>query len=410
MSARSGAEFAVLMPAGTPDYSKLSFKELKQAMASAYARLTEIAHLHGAFVGAQNMFVTVGDVTRGAQLLADQGWQGQADEAAAAAVTRNVEYYGASHLAARHTATATHRLVEATRYHHAQMQQLNQVDSGYHASLAASGHNPFVAAQEHQRRVQHNQQTHAEAVEHATALDAQGRECSQQMRSAGWPRIRSSDNNAPPPRTLPQPQPKTGPVGPGPGLPTPTPVQPRPQPVGPRTSPIPGPGRDPSGHVIDPGATNPAGLVVPAAATTPAGGFGSGGSPSVSLGSVPAGGSLAGAGSGLAAGGLAGGLARGWPGGAEREPAGSSAAFGADEPELPRGAASELGGRTAATGALAEEEAAGTRGMYPMGGAGGRRGKDDEERKLPDYLEELGDVWGAEGQFGVPPVLGEEGQ
>jgi hypothetical protein len=58
-------------------------------------------------------------------------------------------------------------------------------------------------------------------------------------------------------------------------------------------------------------------------------------------------------------------------------------------------------------GAVLGEE--GGRGMYgPMGGYGRRR-DDDEEHRVPDYLEELDDPWGNGADLtAVPPVIGEE--
>ena len=63
-----------------------------------------------------------------------------------------------------------------------------------------------------------------------------------------------------------------------------------------------------------------------------------------------------------------------------------------------------------ATGGFAGEPVAAEAGRfgggYPMGGAGARRGGDDEEAPVPDYLVETDDVWG-DGVSAAPPVIGE---
>ncbi|SDJ43380.1 hypothetical protein SAMN05444157_3343 [Frankineae bacterium MT45] len=56
--------------------------------------------------------------------------------------------------------------------------------------------------------------------------------------------------------------------------------------------------------------------------------------------------------------------------------------------------------------AAGSELAAGeTRGIFPGGGAGGRRSDEEELNKRPDYLVETDDIWG-DGRLAAPPVLG----
>jgi uncharacterized protein YukE len=64
------------------------------------------------------------------------------------------------------------------------------------------------------------------------------------------------------------------------------------------------------------------------------------------------------------------------------------------------------GSRPAGFGGEPVAGEAGRLGGYPMGGMGGRRGGDDEESPVPDYLVETDDIWG-DGANAAPPVIGE---
>jgi uncharacterized protein YukE len=84
---------------------------------------------------------------------------------------------------------------------------------------------------------------------------------------------------------------------------------------------------------------------------------------------------------------------------------GANGALGDGELGAPRGSALAGARPTGFAGEPVAAEA-GRMGGYPMGGLGGRRGGDDEEAPMPDYLVETDDVWG-DGVTAAPPVIGE---
>ncbi|MGB3442275.1 MAG: hypothetical protein WBA97_26315, partial [Actinophytocola sp.] len=52
-------------------------------------------------------------------------------------------------------------------------------------------------------------------------------------------------------------------------------------------------------------------------------------------------------------------------------------------------------------------QAPGMAGGMPMGGGAGGRGDDDLERKSNKYVEQDPEIWGANDQRVMPPVIGE---
>ena len=377
------------------DYSALSLRELKEAVASAYRRVNELEDLHAAFAETSHAFNAMGEDMNGAWLLAALGWQGQAAQAAGSAVNRNIVYYGEAHDAACASARATRRLISETVESHERMQGIEEVDTSYPAALSASGHNPFVATSEHKQRIDRANANRAQAVEQARSLDHAGRTHSTTIQHASWPRIRSDDHDAPPPRALPAP-PVAPPPAPPPAPPVPPPGQPPTQPGPSPRIPTPVTTRRPGPADI---ATAPAAFTAPplmpgatpgaAAAAT---GSGAGAAPSLGLlGGFAGGGALAGGTAGRAAGGI-----EPRTGGAPGEVPGETVAE--------RPVAGRAGGPVEAAGEPME------RGLFgPMGAPGGRR-NGDEEHDLPDYLEDAGDLWGGEGLRGVTPVIGEDGR
>jgi hypothetical protein len=366
-------------------YDSYSLKELKAAMRVAYANVHQLNATHDAFKFGGTALTQAAETLNSVTAQAMSSWQGNAAVSAQTAMSEVSRYSYQSVAACQQMAQATHGLTQATRQQHNQVDGIEEVDTSPMASMSASGMNPFVATSDHHDRVQRASMNQKEAAAHAQVLDESSHQYASQMKATEWPSSRRRSTGTPP-RSLPtRPTRPTQPAPPTP--PTPVPPGPSPAPPAPPGPPVhtpPGP----------PQTVTAQGFDVP---NLPAG---------VDVGSGATSGALAGAGSssgfaGLGAGALgAGGLLAGRTAGGSSGAVNDGAKVGAIEDD-----ALQARGR----GVGLPGEAAGERGLLgtPMGGAGRRRGDDENEHRLPTYLEEPEDTWlGADG--GVTPVLGED--
>lgn len=365
-------------------YDSYSLKEIKVAMRVAYSNVAELAATHDAFKFGSTALTQAAETLNSVTAQAMTAWQGSAATSAHVAMSEVSRYSDQSVAACQQMAANTHGLTQATRQQHNQVDGIEEVDTSPMASMSASGGNPFVATADNHDRVQRASMNQKQAAAHARVLDDTSHQYASQMKATDWPSSRRRSTGTPPRSLPPRPARPTGPKKPGPL--TPVPPDPRPKipvPPGPLVHTPPGP----------PQTVTAQGFDVP---NLPGG---------VDVGSGATSGALAGAGSGsgyagLSAGALgAGGLLAG------RSAGGSGAVNGGER----IGAIEDDALRARGRGVGLAGEAAGERGMLggPMGGAGRRRGDDENEHRLPTYLEEPEDTWlGADG--GVTPVLGED--
>ena len=383
---------------GGPNYQSWSLDELRAAVAAAQGQMSAIDAMHSSFAESSHQLARLGDSIGLSRNAVAANWVGPAGSAAAQSSSNLQAYSLAAHDASYQSATATRELHRATRNHAGNMNQIKDVDTSYHQSLARSGGNPAAATVDHHQRVQESEQNRQAAVREAQLLDAKGDEYHSMMKQTQWPTMTNHGSTAPPKPTRYPVLPPGEPLPPAPTPLTPGIVTPGP------TDPVtPVPGSKAPDHVegsrvtggSGSGGTSTAGL----AGGEGGGAAGSGGATGSGNGSG-LGGGLGGSGSGVT-GGLAGEGALAGSGGARPGAGADGARGGSSRPGL-----AEEGRGSGRAGAFAGEEGRG--GLYGPGGGARRNGDDDEEKRRPDYLEEDDDPWGLGIANAVPAVIGDE--
>ena len=187
------------------NFEAMSLDELKAAISSANGQVQRMNGLHSKFAHGATVFGTSGEQVVTARNRVSGGWDGKAHDAASQAMTTMNGYMTQSQSASKQSATSMQSLAKTTEAHHEQAQAVPKVDTSFHASMRASGGNPFVAVADNIHRHEEAQANHDKAVQVATSLNEQGNAHAATMRNADWPTVPQGTKATPPPDLPPPP-------------------------------------------------------------------------------------------------------------------------------------------------------------------------------------------------------------